>query len=326
MSQQLTDFIARYREQVDEKMLSVINSQTPASLYDPMRYAITAGGKHLRPALLSLSFRALGGGERDVLAAASALEMVHDFTLVHDDIMDHDDLRRGRETVHKKWDDSVAILAGDALLVYAYQLLSQIDPSLLSVCLDRFSRGIIAVCEGQALDKEYEQRSSVLLSEYHEMILYKTGKLFGLACELGAILAKAPEGLCHSMRDFGEQLGIAFQIQDDLLDLTSSAEKLGKDIGSDLIERKKTFLWIHFQENSTTAQKQRLEKLISGKLGLAEIENAITLMNETGTLTAAHEAIGVSMKRAHKVLDVLANTPEKLFLIEILSWIEERDQ
>ena len=176
-----------WRERINRRLLHWVDRLEPASLYDPMRYAITGGGKKFRPLLVLLFAEAAGGDPEDALDAAVAVELVHDFSLVHDDIMDHDELRRGRPTVHKKWDENTALLAGDCLLVQAFRALASIPSCHTLTALNRFSEDIIAVCEGQAFDKSFETQETVTLDEYDTMIGLKTGRLFGLSCELGAL-------------------------------------------------------------------------------------------------------------------------------------------
>jgi len=210
-------------------------------LYEPIRYISDGGGKRLRPILLIFSCECVGGNIESVLSTAVAVEMIHNFTLVHDDIMDHDDYRRGRKTIHRKWNEDVAILTGDALMVFGYQSLAKSDFKDLAGILDIFSKGVIEVCEGQALDKEFEKRSDVELEEYIKMVDKKTGRLIAVSTELGALIGGGDPETVQAFRKFGEKLGRAFQIQDDLLDIIAEQNVLGKDLGSDLIQDKKTY-------------------------------------------------------------------------------------
>jgi len=226
---------------LDDKLKELVFQTEPVSLYEPIRYISDGGGKRLRPILLIFSCECVGGNIESVLSAAVAVEMIHNFTLVHDDIMDHDDYRRGRQTVHRKWNEDVAILTGDALMVFAYQSLAKSDFKDLTGILDIFSKGVIEVCEGQALDKEFEKRSDVELEEYIKMVDKKTGRLIAVSTELGALIGGGDPETVRAFKKFGEKLGRAFQIQDDLLDIIAEQDVLGKDLGSDLIQDKKTY-------------------------------------------------------------------------------------
>jgi len=225
-----------------------VNSDLPTSLREPILYFLEAPGKKIRPLLTLLSCQAVGGELEHAIPAALGVELFHDFTLIHDDIMDKDDLRRGRFTIHKKWGEDVAILVGDALIGLAYQRMLQCDPRHLAQILHLFNDALIKVCEGQALDKEFEVREQVSLTEYLNMISKKTAWLFKLSCQLGAILGEAESNEIRAMENFGNSLGIGFQIQDDWLDYAGEEISLGKKVGSDLKLNKKTYVTLKYQE------------------------------------------------------------------------------
>ncbi len=326
MDKQLLEKLEHLRQRVDEQMLAILDKSFPQYLYDPMRYVVSAGGKKLRPLLLLLVCESMGKEISHALPAAAAMEMVHDFSLVHDDIMDHDDLRRGRLTVHKKWDQSVAILAGDGLLVYSFRLLTQCPPQYIPRLVEMFSGSIIAVCEGQSLDKTFEQQDRVSLEEYKEMILLKTGKLFGLSCAMGAVLADTNQDKVRAMRLFGEHLGTVFQIQDDLLDLTASEQALGKDVGSDIKEGKKTWPVLHFFQHALPDQLKAYKQLTSGHVGSEQIPEIVELFLKTGSIQAAVQTMKQDLEILHNTLQILPDNQASDALRQIVALIEKRDR
>lgn len=322
LDEKLTDL----RSQITERMQLVLTRRQPLSLYEPMHYAAAVGGKLLRPVLLLLACEATGGRSEEALDAAVALELVHDFTLVHDDIMDHDDFRRGRQTVHKHWDENVAILAGDGLLVTAYLTLGQLNSPRMQQVWQCFSQGIMEICEGQALDKEFEERSSVSLAEYFGMIEKKTARLFSVACEIGALLGQANDTQVKAMRQYGIMLGRAFQIQDDLLDITAELKVLGKDIGSDLAAHKKTFLTVYTGQHAGKRNLHRLSQIANKRpIDTAELREVIQIFQDCGTFAAARQEVLDALQHAGDALDVLPKSAVKAYLNELLKMVEERN-
>lgn len=219
-----------------------LSERTPSSLYAPIEYAMQAGGKRLRPALTLMAADAFGDAADEALSAALAMEMFHNFTLLHDDVMDKSDTRRGRPTVHVKFDENSAILSGDTMLSLAEGLAMQVPDASLRRVMDVFNRMAVEVYEGQALDIEFEKRDDVTVDEYIEMVRLKTGALLGACAEIGAIIGGASEKACAKMREYGEMLGIAFQIEDDRLDTYGDTNTFGKPIGGDINNGKKTYL------------------------------------------------------------------------------------
>ena len=215
--------------------------QQPEYLYEPLRYVLSGTGKRLRPVLLTLTGRAYGVDEDDLGHAALAVELLHNFTLVHDDIMDDDLLRHGQPTVQSKWDNAIAILAGDGLFIEAQRAIRRVRNDTQSVGTV-FNNGALAVCVGQAYDKEYEENQTITLNDYLEMIEKKTGAMLGLCMEIPALLANQDEGVCNQLRKFGYDIGKGFQIQDDILEIFSGVEAMGKSLGSDVITNKQTAL------------------------------------------------------------------------------------
>lgn len=318
-----TDLIPILKEKVINRINFVLTPDTPQSLYDPMRYGASAGGKLLRPILLLLIHETLGGAPDQALHAAVALELTHNFTLVHDDIMDHDNLRRGRETVYKRWDESTAILAGDGLFALAFSELAQIDSPNLTLVFKVFSQGILRVCEGQAMDKDFERRDEITLSEYYEMIDKKTGQLFAVACHVGALLADADGHQINTAIQYGQLLGRAFQIQDDLLDVTSKESILGKNIGSDLQEHKKSFVVVHALNSS---ERSRCEQLIKKMdLTVEDIQSLVHIFQEIGTIKAAQTEISQALERSRYLLDRFPDGPHKAVLRKFTDQIAERN-
>lgn len=222
----------------------------PANLYDPLRYFTTLGGKRMRPVLTLMSGQLFGIQKEESIHAALCIELFHNFSLIHDDIMDAAPTRRGKTTVHEKWNSNIAILSGDVLFVEAYQQLTHYSDERLSKLLKRFNETAIEVCEGQQMDMDFETRDQVSEAEYIEMIRLKTSVLLGCALEFGAILGRQTAEQSTLLYDFGVNLGIAFQIQDDILDLYADPEKFGKQVGGDILSNKKTLLLIEALKTS----------------------------------------------------------------------------
>lgn len=235
----------------------------PPSLYAPIAYTMHQGGKRMRPALTLLACEMFGGDIRKALYPAIGIEIFHNFTLVHDDIMDQAPLRRNRETVFKKWNTNLAILSGDTMFALAYDYLVRCDPDLLPLLLPLFNRTAIEVCEGQQLDMEFETRKDVGIDEYLEMIRLKTAVLPATALKTGAILARAPEKEAQLIYTVGINVGLAFQLIDDVLDVYGEQDKFGKSIGNDILTRKKTFLYLKAYELATDIQRSELDACFS---------------------------------------------------------------
>ncbi|WP_214225150.1 polyprenyl synthetase family protein [Pedobacter sp. B4-66] len=232
-----------------EQAISEIQYPTyPGNLYEPISYIMSLGGKRVRPTMLLMAVDLFSGDIIKALPAAMAIETFHNFTLIHDDIMDNAPLRRGKQTVHEKWGTNTAILSGDVMMVEANKHITNVDVSILKPALDTFNATAQGVCEGQQLDMEFENRSDVSIPEYIDMIRLKTAVLLGGAMKLGAIVAKAKSEEADLIYTFGENLGIAFQLQDDILDVFGDPEKFGKQIAGDIIANKKTFLLLKLQE------------------------------------------------------------------------------
>jgi geranylgeranyl diphosphate synthase type II len=230
---------------VNEDINSLKFGKHPVSLFDPVSYILSLGGKRVRPALCLMAYNLYKNDVKTALPVASAIEIFHNFTLLHDDLMDKAEVRRGKETVHVKWNDNTAVLSGDAMLIEAYVKISGIDALFLPRALELFSATATEICCGQQLDMEFEQRTDVTIDEYIEMIRLKTAVLLGCALKEGAILAEASEEDAENLYDFGINIGLGFQLMDDLLDVYGDAKTFGKKIGGDILCNKKTFLLIH---------------------------------------------------------------------------------
>jgi len=249
-------------QQLQNIIIEAINGKRypkqPAELYEPMQYMMNLGGKRLRPALLLMGCDAFGGDIYQAINPAIAIEVFHNFTLMHDDIMDNAPLRRGKTTVHEKWNSSVGILSGDAMLVEGYKLMMQVGEKILRPVLEIFNDTAIAVCEGQQIDMNFEQQKNVSIGAYINMIRLKTAVVLGGALKIGALIAGAKQQDANLIYAFGEDLGIAFQLQDDILDVYGDPEKFGKQIGGDIISNKKTYLLIKALETANQEQLQEL--------------------------------------------------------------------
>jgi geranylgeranyl diphosphate synthase type II len=304
----IADLIPEYRSEINNG-LADIYPRGPISLTKPVAYVLNGAGKRLRPLLTIFSAEACGGTKSVVFSAALAVEVLHNFTLVHDDIMDQDSIRHGQETVHNKWDDGVAILTGDAMLSLALRLLNKTAVAS-HLQMKIFIDGLLAVCEGQALDKEFETQSSVSLDDYIKMIDLKTGHLIGLAAELGAVSTGMDSEICEKVRDYGRLIGRAFQIQDDYLEIFSNSFNMGKSLESDIVLGKKTFLMIQALEKDTDIINSAMELARNNfEKGIGHIRSY--LENE-GIKKRAQEEINNILKLADNKLNDLPIDKEKL--------------
>ena len=278
--------------------------RTPKSLYEPIRYVLSMGGKRIRPVLMLLGYNLYKEDTDKILMNAIALETYHNYTLLHDDLMDQADLRRGHETVHKKWDSNTAILSGDSMLVLAYERMAQCDSRHLADVLRLFTTTALEIGEGQQYDMEFETRDDVREEEYIEMIRLKTSVLLACALKIGAILADAPAEDADSLYKFGEQIGLAFQLQDDYLDVYGDSKVFGKKIGGDITSNKKTFMLINAFSHADEAQRQELEKWVNAKsFDREEKIAAVTrLYNEIGIDKMAQAKIAYYFEQSKKYL------------------------
>lgn len=250
--------ISNYKQIVENYIDAIEIEKNPKELYEPIRYILSLGGKQLRPVLTLFSAEIFGSDSSKAIHAAAAIELFHNFSLIHDDIMDQAPLRRGKQTVHQKWNLNTGILSGDAMLILAYQFFEKYEPAIFRELAKLFSKTALEVCEGQQLDINFETLSEVTEQEYLKMIEYKTAVLVGAALEMGAIVAQADADKRTAIYNFGKYLGIAFQLQDDYLDAFGDAETFGKIVGGDILENKKTYLYISALRNADKNQKEML--------------------------------------------------------------------
>ena len=235
----------------------------PESLYEPIKYVLSMGGKRIRPTLMLLAYNMFREDPERILMQAVALETYHNYTLLHDDLMDHADLRRGHETVHKRWNDNQAILSGDSMLVLAYERMAQCPADKLGEVLSLFTQTALEIGEGQQYDIDFERRNDVSEDEYIEMIRLKTSVLLACALKIGAVLAGASKADADNLYKFGEQIGLAFQLQDDYLDVYGDPKIFGKAIGGDIVSNKKTYMLINAFNRADSSQRAELQRLIN---------------------------------------------------------------
>jgi geranylgeranyl diphosphate synthase type II len=283
--------IEAYKAEFQNYLKSKTVVKEPKNLYEPIDYILSLGGKKLRPILALLSADAFGIDYRKALDVALAIEVFHNFTLIHDDIMDDAPLRRGKVTVHEKWDINTGILSGDAMLILAYQYLESYDAPVFKKLTQLFSKTGVEVCEGQQLDIDFETRTDVSLEEYMYMIKLKTSVLVGSALQMGAIIAEVSDEQSSKIYDFGLNLGIAFQLQDDYLDAFGDPEIFGKQVGGDIIENKKTYLYLLTLDTLKGKEKEKFEELFSKQS--ADVQVKIYTAKQMFTSTGAVDKIKI---------------------------------
>ncbi len=294
-------------------------SREPRGLYEPIGYTLAAGGKRVRPQLALLATKLFGGNEEDVLPAALALEVFHNFTLLHDDVMDKAQVRRGRPTVHVKWNANTAILSGDQMMIEAYKLLSRVPEKKLAKTLRLFNQMATEICEGQQYDVDFESREDVTIPEYMEMIRLKTSVLLATALRIGAYIAGATDEQQEQIYNYGIHLGLAFQIQDDMLDCYGDQATFGKAIGGDIAENKKTYLWL------TAAQKGAIDELAMREESMTQrFERILAIYDRLGVKAAAQEAIRLQTNQAINCLDALPQNQYTDQLRAMAHKLEER--
>ena len=283
----------------------------PASLYEPMQYVLSIGGKRIRPVLMLLAYNLWREHPEDILMPAVGLETYHNYTLLHDDLMDNADMRRGHLTVHRRWDANKAILSGDSMLVLAYQRMQQVPADHLPAVLDLFTTTALEIGEGQEYDMTFETRNDVTEDEYIEMIRLKTSVLLACAMKIGAILADAPQQDADRMYQLGEQIGLAFQLQDDLLDVYGDPKVFGKAIGGDITSNKKTYMLINAVNRANAAQREELDRWISAtEFDRQEKVAAVTrLYDEIGIRQLCESKINYYFELANETL-AQVNVPE----------------
>ena len=285
----------------------------PSGLYDPVKYVLSMGGKRIRPVLMLLSYGLFKDDVESVLMPACALETYHNYTLLHDDLMDNADMRRGHETVHRKWDANTAILSGDSMLVLAYERMAKCNPVYLSDVLHTFTETALEIGEGQQYDMEFETRNDVTEDEYIEMIRLKTSVLLACAQKIGAILAGASKQDQDNLYKFGEQIGLAFQLQDDYLDVYGDPKVFGKKVGGDIICNKKTYMLINAYNRADAEQRRGLQHWMEAEtFNSDEKVAAVTaIYNKVGVDKLAIEKIAYYFEDSKKYLDAVQVSDER---------------
>jgi len=322
-----SDIYEKERKKINIRLEKVFSKREPRSLYEPSSYIISGEGKRLRPLLVLLTAKVVGGKFDVAYNAAVAVELLHNFTLVHDDIMDNADKRRGRLTLHKKYNESTAILVGDSLLSIAYEYLIKDCKNNAKNIFNSFTNGLVEVCEGQALDTEFESRRNVSLDEYMSMIKMKTASMIKMCCEIGSTLGGGSKKSIKGITLYGLNLGIAFQIQDDLLDITADEEKFGKRIGGDLMEGKKTYLFIKALEKAKGEDRKALLKVIENKgIRINQVNKYKELYEKLNVIDDAKNSINYYTKKALKSLYVIKNENDRKILIWLADILLKRNK
>lgn len=311
--------IEKYQQEFIAYLEAYSTEKEPKNLYEPITYILSLGGKRLRPVLTLMSADIFNGNYKDALNAALSIEVFHNFSLVHDDIMDDAPLRRGQQTVHEKWDINTGILSGDAMLIMAYQLFENYATDKFQDLAKLFSKTAIEVCEGQQYDVDFETRNDVSIPEYLKMIEYKTAVLVGAAMKMGAIVAGASDEDQHNIYEFGRNLGIAFQLQDDYLDAFGDPKTFGKQVGGDIIENKKTYLYLKALEFSNEKDKRDLTQLFSSNP--EDINTKIEVVKQffvsTGSAEATKQAIQDYTNKAFLGLEALNISDDKKSILKL---------
>jgi geranylgeranyl diphosphate synthase type II len=322
----LQPFLAAIQSEIDK----TVYGESPIELYEPIDYIMELGGKRMRPALTLIAANLFSDNWQSVLKPAVAVEVFHNFTLMHDDIMDAAPLRRGQATVHEKWSDDVAILSGDVMLVAAYELLTTVEDKHFKRVVKRFNRTAAEVCEGQQFDMNFATRDDVTEEEYLNMIRLKTSVLLGFALELGGIISDADDKTIELLYETGVNMGLGFQLKDDLLDVYGDPEKFGKQVGGDIIENKKTWLLLKALEKSKSSSPElykELQSWISTTGKDAEKVEAVTeIYNKLGIKAAAENVVSVYFEKglnALKSIDV--EDERKLPLKEFAAYLMARE-
>lgn len=300
-------------QKINERLDTISGDRKPETLYEPIRYVLSIGGKRIRPVLMMLTYELFRDNSEDIIMPACAIETYHNYTLLHDDLMDNADLRRGHQTVHKKWDANTAILSGDSMLVLAYQRMAQCDQAKLKPVLDLFSKTALEIGEGQQYDMDFEHRNDVTEDEYIEMIRLKTSVLLACSMKIGAILADAPAADADNLYRFGEQVGLAFQLQDDYLDVYGDPSVFGKAIGGDIVSNKKTYMLINAMNRADSEQRRRLSEWIGAKDFDAreKIAAVRAIYDEIGIDRLALEKINHYFRQSRKYIDAVSVDRER---------------
>lgn len=320
--------LSSYLNALNHEFAQTEYGQDPVELYEPIRYLMSLGGKRLRPLLTLMATSMLTDDWQKALKPAMAVEVFHNFTLMHDDIMDQAPLRRGKPTVHAKWDENVAILSGDVMLVCAYELMLDAPAGSLKRILKRFNRTAAEVCEGQQWDMNFEKRERVSEQEYLRMIELKTAVLLGFALELGGIIGEANDDVCTILYSIGVNIGLGFQLKDDILDVYGDADKFGKQVGGDIIANKKTLLLIEAQERAEERLKEELLLWLNAKEfdATQKVAAVTAIYDQLGIKQAAEKLMNSYFAKAFESLESLPiESKRKQVLVDFATWLIDRE-
>ena len=300
-------------EKINRHISELKFTRQPEGLYEPVSYVLSLGGKRIRPLLMLMAYNLYKEDVEQIFSPATGIEVYHNYTLLHDDLMDKAEMRRGKSTVHKVWNENAAILSGDAMLVLAYQFMAQCNPVYLKAVLDVFSLTALEICEGQQMDMDFEVRKDVTEAEYLEMIRLKTSVLLACALKIGALVGGAEARDAELLYQFGEKIGLAFQLQDDYLDVYGQSEKFGKKIGGDILCNKKTYLLIKAFALSNEEQRRILKSWLDCKSYVAEekINSVRAIYNEVGVPACCNEKIQAYFEEGLELLEEVALSENK---------------
>lgn len=320
----MKDVVKVYTNLIEEAIRQTKFGAAPPSLYEPIRYIMSLGGKRLRPVLVLMAYRLYRRDFRKILSYAAAVEAFHNFTLMHDDIMDNAPLRRGKATVHTKWNTSTAILSGDVMLVKVYEMFSPLPPLTYQNVLKEFNRCAAEVCEGQQWDMEFEKASVVSERQYINMIRQKTAVLLGFSLQVGGLLAGASRKEIAVLNDIGTLLGLGFQLKDDLLDAYADPKKFGKQVGGDILANKKTYLWIKAMDKASPATRKEMATWIRAKPGRKKIEGVKAVYDRLDIPRLTQRKVNAYFSRALSLLSTLPDTAGKKDLTTYIEALTDR--
>ncbi len=322
------ELLKKYSTGVDKEIEKALNTVDPEELHDASKHLIKAGGKKIRPSLVLLSSEAVGGSAEGALKTAAAVELIHTFSLIHDDIMDQDEMRRGMPSVHTIWGEPMAILTGDILFSLAFELVTQthnedIPSKRVIEALKTVVDACIKICEGQACDMSFEGNFNVQETEYMNMIYKKTAALIAAASRAGAILGGGTEEQVEALAEYGRLIGMAFQIQDDYLDVVSEEEAIGKPVGSDIMKGKMTLMVVHALFNASIEDEEALITILKEN-GEENVEKAIKIFEKYGSINYTHDIALENVQKAKKILNILDDSPSKQALILLADFVLQR--
>ena len=320
--------IKKYQNLFSDYLKTSLPESPPVNLYRPTSYILKLGGKRIRPILTLISAEVFGGSSKNALPAALGIEVFHNFSLIHDDIMDKAPLRRGKKTVHEKWDVNTAILSGDVMLIWSYELFQKYSPDISFLLNVIFTKTARKVCEGQQMDMDFPNQEDISIDDYMLMIEYKTAALIGCALSVGAIISGAKNEQVNLIYDIGLELGLVFQLQDDYLDVFGDRKKTGKQIGGDIIENKKTFLHLYAKTKSSNELKKELKKwtALSPKDPEKKISVIKSIYNSSGAVKAIQKKIELLSKTSiNKIKSLKLTQSKEIILIDFVERLVERD-